>query len=71
MLSFLIPAIILSYYGVAGGWITKYMVTYISGAGHTLAGDGYLTDFFSKVTFSGFIETMLDAMCQTFYSLKL
>ncbi len=149
VLSFAVPAIILSYYGVVGGWIVKYMAAYLTGAGHTLAADGYFAGFiaspvspivfmfifmaitaivvymgvekgiekfskiimpglvllilgiaifsltlshetesgevrtglegmliyfkpdFSNVTFSGFIETVLDAMCQMFYSLSV
>ena len=48
VLSFLVPAIILSYYGVVGGWIVKYMAAYLTGAGHTLAADGYFTGFITS-----------------------
>ena len=30
----LIPIIILPYYSVVGGWVIKYLVTFITGAGH-------------------------------------
>lgn len=43
--TFLVPAIIMTYYAVIGGWITKYAVTYLSGHGTDAAADGYFTNF--------------------------
>ena len=49
--TFLVPAIIMTYYSVIGGWIVKYFVTFASGAGKAAAQDGYFTSFItSKVS---------------------
>lgn len=40
-----VPVIILPYYCVIGGWVLKYLTTFISGAGKNAAGDG---TFFSE-----------------------
>lgn len=44
-MTFLVPAIIITYYVVIGGWILKYMMVYLTGAGKEAAGDGYFTSF--------------------------
>lgn len=44
-LTFLVPAIILMYYVVIGGWIFKYLLTYITFDGVSAAGDGYFSAF--------------------------
>jgi NSS family neurotransmitter:Na+ symporter len=46
-----VPIIITPYYCVIGGWISKYLVTYISGAGATTADGG--TFFSGFITSSG------------------
>jgi len=43
--SCLIPAIILPYYSVIGGWVLKYLFTYVSGHGADAVLDGYFTGF--------------------------
>lgn len=43
-----IPMIILPYYSVIGGWVTKYMAAFITGNGHAAAADGYFEAFISK-----------------------
>ena len=48
VLSFIVPAIILSYYGVVGGWIVKYLVSYITSSGTALAQDGYFSGFITS-----------------------
>lgn len=45
ILTFLVPAIIITYYIVIGGWITKYLVTYITFQGKSAAADGYFSSF--------------------------
>ncbi len=40
VLACLVPMIILPYYCVIGGWVTKYLITYASGQGHSMAADG-------------------------------
>ena len=50
-LTFLVPALIMTYYSVIGGWITKYFCTYIVSNGNELSEDGYFTSFItSKVS---------------------
>lgn len=50
-LTFLVPALIMTYYSVIGGWIMKYLVTFFTGNGKAAAGDGYFTSFItSKVS---------------------
>lgn len=41
----LVPALILPYYGVIGGWVTKYSVDYIAGSGSVVAGAGFFESF--------------------------
>ena len=50
-LTFLVPALIMTYYSVIGGWITKYFCTYIISDGSMLSQDSYFTSFItSKVS---------------------
>lgn len=44
-LAALVPIIILPYYCVIGGWVVKYMVTFVSGNGLSAAGDTFFTSF--------------------------
>lgn len=44
----IVPVIILPYYSVIGGWVTKYLSGYIMGEGSGMANDAYFTDFISK-----------------------
>lgn len=44
-LTFLVPALIMTYYSVIGGWVAKYLVTYLTGAGNEAATEGYFTSF--------------------------
>lgn len=41
----LVPAIILPYYCVIGGWVIKYFVAYLTGDGVAAAEDGYFTGY--------------------------
>ena len=47
-LTFLVPVLIMTYYSVIGGWITKYFVEYLKGNGAKLAEDGYFSNFISN-----------------------
>ena len=50
-LTFLVPTLIMTYYSVIGGWITKYFCAYIVSNGSAAAEDGYFTSFItSKVS---------------------
>ena len=41
----LIPALILPYYSVIGGWVLKYLAAYLTGQGSAAVADGYFTGF--------------------------
>ncbi len=41
----IIPAIILPYYSVIGGWVTKYLTVFITGGMNQAAQDGYFSAF--------------------------
>ena len=43
-----IPAIILPYYSVIGGWVTKYLAVFVSGGASDAAADGYFEGFIAK-----------------------
>ena len=47
-ITFLIPAIIMTYYGVIGGWVFKYIVEFICGNAYSTAQDGYFTSFITS-----------------------
>ena len=47
-LAALVPAIILPYYSVIGGWVTKYLVTFVSGGGTNATADNYFGGFISS-----------------------
>lgn len=49
-LAAVVPIIILPYYSVIGGWVIKYMLTFLSGQGVAAAGDGYFNGFVSQTT---------------------
>ena len=48
VLTFIIPALILTYYAVIGGWITKYIVTFVSGNASDAAKDDYFGAFITS-----------------------
>ncbi len=47
-LTFIVPAVIMTYYTVIGGWILKYFTEYISFNGAAVAEDGYFGGFISS-----------------------
>lgn len=47
-LASIVPMIILPYYSVIGGWVTKYLFAFVSGGASAAAGDAYFTDFIAK-----------------------
>ncbi len=47
-ITFLVPALIMTYYSVIGGWVTKYIVVYLTNSGAEAARDGYFTDFITS-----------------------
>lgn len=48
VLACLVPVIIMPYYCAIGGWVVKYLLTYLTGEGKAAAEDGYFTDFITS-----------------------
>ena len=48
ILTFLVPVLIMTYYAVIGGWITKYAVVYLTGQAQGAAQDDYFTSFITS-----------------------
>ena len=48
VLACVIPALILPYYCVIGGWILKYVSTYLTGNGMQAVSDGFFTGFITS-----------------------
>ena len=48
ILTFLVPVLIMTYYAVIGGWITRYAVVYLSWQAEAAARDGYFTSFITS-----------------------
>ena len=47
-LTFVVPAMIMTYYTVIGGWVLKYAFAYMSGRGSETAQDGYFVSFITS-----------------------
>lgn len=45
----IIPAIILPYYSAIGGWVLKYLYTYIIGGAQAAISDSYFTEFITSI----------------------
>ena len=50
ILTFLVPVLIMTYYAVIGGWITKYAVVYVTGQAQAASADDYFTAFITSST---------------------
>lgn len=48
VLASIVPAMILPYYSVIGGWVSKYLAVFATGGIHEAAADGYFEGFISK-----------------------
>ena len=48
ILTFFVPVLIMTYYAVIGGWITRYAVAYVAGQSSLAAEDGFFTDFITS-----------------------
>ncbi|MDO4292384.1 MAG: sodium-dependent transporter [Eubacteriales bacterium] len=64
-LTFLVPAIIMTYYSVIGGWVGKYALVFLTGQGRAAAADGYFSRFISS--FSASAAFMLAFLAVTAY----
>ncbi len=47
-LASVVPMIILPYYSVIGGWVTKYIAVFVSGQANASASDDYFSKFIAK-----------------------
>ena len=47
-LAAIVPMLILPYYAVIGGWVSKYLFTYATGYGSAASGDGFFGNFVSQ-----------------------
>ncbi|MCH4072813.1 sodium-dependent transporter [Pseudoramibacter sp.] len=47
-ITFLVPAIIMTYYAVIGGWVLKYITIYFIGEGHAAASSNYFSSFITS-----------------------
>lgn len=47
-LTFLVPIMIMTYYSVIGGWVTKYLFSYLTTDGSAAATDGYFNNFITS-----------------------
>ena len=48
VLTFLVPVLIMTYYAVISGWITKYACVYLTGQASSAAQDDYFTSFITS-----------------------
>ncbi len=48
VLTFLVPVLIMTYYAVIGGWITRYMVIYFTGLSKAAAQDNFFVSFITS-----------------------
>ena len=48
ILTFLVPVLIMTYYAVIGGWITRYIAVYLTGQGQAAAKDSFFSDFITS-----------------------
>ena len=48
-LAAIVPVIILPYYSVIGGWVTKYLAVFMSGQGKAAADDSFFGDFIAGI----------------------
>lgn len=48
ILTLLVPSLVMTYYAVISGWITRYAVIYLTGQAQAAAEDGYFTAFITS-----------------------
>lgn len=61
-LSYVVPALIITYYVVIGGWVVKYLWTYLSFNGSAAAQDGFFTSFITSSAASIFFMLIFFAL---------
>lgn len=47
-LTFVVPVIIMTYYSVIGGWVSRYMFAYMTSGAEEVASDGYFVSFITS-----------------------
>ena len=63
LVTFLVPVLIMTYYSVIGGWVTKYITVYLTGQAHAAASDDYFSNFLGSPVSS--VVFMLLFLCVT------
>ncbi len=48
IITFFVPVLIMTYYAVIGGWISRFIVTYVTREATEAAGDSYFTGFITS-----------------------
>ncbi len=61
--SFIVPYIIYPYYAVIGGWVLKYLCTYITFSGDEAVSDTYFTDYITSTWPPVIFMAIFSAMC--------
>lgn len=70
-LAAIVPAIILPYYSVIGGWVTKYLVTFASGGAKAAADGSYFDNFItSNTTIIWFLVFMVATALIVFFGVE-
>lgn len=63
MFSFIVPYIIYPYYCVIGGWVLKYLTTYVTFSGNEAVQDGFFSDFISAKWVPVLFMAIFSAFC--------
>ena len=63
VLSFVVPFIIYPYYCVIGGWVMKYMFSYLAFQGGVTAADGFFTGFITAQWQPIFFTILFAILC--------
>jgi len=63
ILSFVVPFIIYPYYCVIGGWVMKYMFSYLAFQGSVTAADGFFTGFITAQWQPIFYTVLFAILC--------
>ena len=69
ILAAVVPALIMPYYSVIGGWIVKYLSVYCTGQAQAAAQDGYFTSFISSTTVPIVLQVLFLTACAVIVSL--
>ncbi len=63
MLAIAVCALVLPYYTVVGGWVMKYIATYLSGQGGATSEDAYFGEYISSSAEPVFWQVLFILLC--------